>query len=399
MITSAILKPGREKSLLRRHPWIFSGAIARIKGSPRPGETVFILSSEGDILARGAYSPHSQIAVRVWSFNPDENISPAFFRNRLETAINARSSMMKNSNAACRLVNSESDRLPGVIIDRYADFLVCQFLSAGAEYWKEHIVRELEELVPHSGIYERSDADARKKEGLRPCTGLLSGKEPPEVLEIEELPLRFLTDIRNGHKTGFYLDQRDNRAAMDEYAAAAEVLNCFAYTGGFGIRALKYGAAKVTNVESSAAALDMCNRNIQRNGLDSEKTENIAGDVFHVLREYRDSRREFNLIVLDPPKFADSRSQLERAARGYKDINLLAFKLLRPGGVLFTFSCSGLLSAELFQKIVADAALDAKQDAQILRRLGQSPDHPAALNFPEGNYLKGLICRTAAKPR
>jgi 23S rRNA (cytosine1962-C5)-methyltransferase len=393
MINSVILKPGREKSLLRCHPWIFSGAIARIEGSPRPGETIFILSSEGDILARGAYSPHSQIAVRIWSFNPDEDISPAFFRNRLQAAINVRSSMIKHSDTAFRLVNAESDRLPGVIIDRYADFLVCQFLSAGAEYWKKHIARQLEELISCAGIYERSDADVRKKEGLAPCTGILAGNEPPELIEIEEAPLRFLVDIRNGHKTGFYLDQRDNRAAIDEYAAGTEMLNCFAYTGGFGIRALKYGAAKIINAESSAPAVDICNRNIQRNGLDSEKVENIEGDVFHVLRGYRDSRREFDLIVLDPPKFAESRSQLQRAARGYKDINLLGFKLLRPGGILFTFSCSGLMAPELFQKIVADAALDAKRDAQILRRLGQAPDHPTALNFPEGNYLKGLICR------
>jgi len=394
MKASVILKNSREKSLLRRHPWIFSGAVTKIIGSIQPGETVDILSSKGKWLASGAYSPFSQITVRVWTFNPDEDISQEFFHTRLKQAFNSRSLLMKNNNlTACRMVNAESDGLPGLIVDRYTDFLVCQFLSAGAEHWKQEIVASLKSLMPHAEIYERSDADVREKEGLKPCAGVLSGQEPPEFVEIQENDLFFLADIRRGHKTGFYLDQRDNRAALAAYAENAEVLNCFAYTGGFGIYALKYGAAKVTNIDSSADALALCERNIALNDLDIAAVENVESDVFQILRKYRDSRRQFDVIILDPPKFAESRGQLERAARGYKDINLLAFKLLRPGGILFTFSCSGLMTPELFQKIVADAALDAKCEAQIIQQLGQASDHPIALNFPEGHYLKGMVCR------
>lgn len=395
MKDSVILKNSREKSLLRHHPWVFSGALAKIIGNPQAGETVDILSSKGKWLARGAYSPCSQIRIRVWSFNPDEEITAEFFYSRLKLAFDSRRFLIKNHNLnAYRLVNAESDRIPGLIVDRYGDFLVCQFLSAGSEHWKQEILSALKSLMPRAlGIYERSDADVREKEGLKTCTGLLFGKEAPELVEIRENELYFLVDIRKGHKTGFYLDQRDNRAEFAAYAENAEVLNCFSYTGGFGIYALKYGATRLTNVDSSAEALTLCQHNIDINGLDGSRSENAEGDVFQILRRYRDSRQNFDAIVLDPPKFVESAGQLERAARGYKDINLLAFKLLRPGGVLFTFSCSGLMSPELFQKIVADAALDAECEAQIIRRLGQASDHPLSLNFPEGHYLKGLVCR------
>ncbi len=393
-MASVILKSGREKSLLRRHPWIFSGAIAEVEGTPEPGETVEILAQDRTRLARGAYSPHSQITVRVWTFNPDEEISPGFFRGRLKRAIASRRTLTEAKNlTAVRLVHSESDSLPGLIVDRYGDFLVCQFLSAGSEYWKQEIVGELQDLAPHAGIYERSDLDVREKEGLPPCTGVLSGEEPPDLIEIQEGECRFLVDILHGHKTGFYLDQRENRALAADYAQDREVLNGFAYTGGFGVCALKGGAARVTHVESSSDALTLAARNVELNGLNASQVESVAGDVFQVLRQYRDSRREFDLIILDPPKFAESMSQIESAGRGYKDINLLAFKLLRPGGVLFTFSCSGLLAPDLFQKIVAGAALDAGREAQIIRRLTQAPDHPTLLSFPEGSYLKGLVCR------
>jgi 23S rRNA (cytosine1962-C5)-methyltransferase len=405
---NVILKPGREKSLQRRHPWIFSGAIAGIEGNPGVGETVEVDAADGTRLALGAYSPHSQIAVRIWTFDPTESISPPFFRARLTRAFAAREVSLHASSrsipvgrptphalTAYRLVNAESDGLPGLIVDRYGDFLVCQFLSAGAEYWKREIVALLADLLPYAGIYERSDVDVREKEGLAPATGVLAGSPPPDLVEIDESGCRFAVDVRGGHKTGFYLDQRDNRVPLAEYAGGREVLNCFAYTGAFGVWALKGGAVKVTNVESSAAALDLARRNVELNGLDASRVENFAGDVFHVLRQYRDARREFDLVLLDPPKFAESRSQVEKASRGYKDINLLAFKLLRPGGLLFTFSCSGLVTPDLFQKIVAGAALDAGREAQIVRRLTQAPDHPVALNFPEGEYLKGLVCRVS----
>ncbi|MBI2506015.1 MAG: class I SAM-dependent methyltransferase [Candidatus Latescibacteria bacterium] len=388
------LKPGREKSLLRRHPWVFSGAIARFEGEAQPGETVCIAAAEGTPLALGAYSPHSQITARVWSFDPGSRVDAGFLRARLEQAIQGRRQLPSlQTTTACRLVNAESDGLPGVIVDQYGDFLVCQFLSAGAEMHRGELVASLRELVPCAGIYERSEAAVRAKEGLEPRAGLLWGEEPPPLVEIEEGGCRFLAEVCTGHKTGFYLDQRENRRLLVQYAAGKEVLNCFAYTGAFGIWALRGGAAKVSNVDESAAALELGSRHVELNGLETAKLESVEGDVFKVLRQFRDRRRSFDLIVLDPPKFAESQHQLERACRGYKDINLLAFKLLRPGGVLFTFSCSGQVGPDLFQKVVADAALDAGREAQILQRLGQAPDHPVLLSFPEAGYLKGLVCR------
>lgn len=393
-MASIILKAQREKSLLRQHPWIFSGAIAKINGSPQFGETVDILAADGKWCGRGAFSPHSQITVRVWTFNKNEDVSPTLFHSRLQRALSSRYPLLERYDTdACRLVNSESDGIPGLIVDRYGDFLVCQFLAAGTEFWKQTIVKQLAELIPNRGIYERSDVAVREKEGLPELTGVLSGQEPPEFVEIREGKYRFLVDIRHGHKTGFYLDQRDNRAFVDEYAGSSEVLNCFSYTGGFTVAALMGGAANVTNIESSADALQLGLRNVKLNGLDIAKVENMEGDVFSIMRQYRDSDRRFDVVILDPPKFAGSRSQLMRACRGYKDINLLAIKLLRPGGTLFTFSCSGLLDKDLFQKIVADASLDAGREGQIIRWLSQATDHPTALNFPEGSYLKGLVCR------
>jgi len=395
-MVSIVLKPGREKSLLRHHPWVFSGAIGSIEGDARLGDTVQILTSERNFLGLGAYSPHSQISIRVWTFQKDQTIDSSFFRARMDKAIQSRVPDLKSGRAgACRLINAESDGLPGLVVDKYDEFLVCQFLSAGSEYWKDEIIHQLQQILSPAGIYERSDVDVRLKEGLEPRTGNLWGKSPPDLLLIEEGPCRFLVDIMKGHKTGFYLDQRDNREALTDYVNGGLVLNCFAYTGGFGIWALRGGAEHVTDVESSSSALELGTRNVEINGFDSTKVDHLQGDVFQVLREFRNFNRCFDLIVLDPPKFVESRSQLPRGTRGYKDINLLAFKLLRPGGILFTFSCSGLVALDLFQKIVADAALDAGREAQIMRILTQSPDHPTSLNFPEGGYLKGLVCRAS----
>lgn len=391
-MASIILKPGREKSLFRRHPWIFSGAIKTQEGSSQPGETADILSSDRRWLGRGAYSPQSQIRVRIWSFEPDEEISSDFFRKKLERTIALRKNLKKEL-TAYRLVNAESDGLPGLIADRYGEFIVCQFLSVGAEAWKKEIVAHLAELLSPTGIYERSDAEVRKKEGLSLCSGLLWGKEPPEMVEIQEGHIRFLVDLRAGHKTGFYLDQRDNRRIVSEFAKGAQVLNCFAYTGGFGIFASAAGAEEVIHIDASSSALDIARKNAELNSLDMSRMQFSEQDVFQSLRRFRDSGKSVDLIILDPPKFAESHSQLDRACRGYKDINLLAFKLLKPGGILMTFSCSGLMMPELFQKIVADAALDAGCEAHIIRRLSQAEDHPVSLNFPEGHYLKGLVCR------
>ena len=387
------LKAGREKSVLRRHPWIFSGAVANIKGTPEAGATIDIYSNQGAWLARAAYSPQSQIVGRIWTFEQAEEVSAAFFHARLKQALVARQRLAAQNVTAYRVVNAESDGLPGVIIDRYGDFFVCQFLTAGADAWKAVIVAELAALAPHAGIYERSDADVREKEGLPLVSGVLSGETPPDVLEIQEGGMRFLVNIQRGQKTGFYLDQRDNRAFLAQFASGAEVLNCFAYTGGFGVYALKHGAKKVTNIDTSADALDLAKKNVLLNGMNPDLAESVQDDVFKALRVYRNAERQFDVVVLDPPKFAESKSQLERACRGYKDINWLAMRALRPGGALLTFSCSGLMTLDLFQKIVADAALDAHRHAQMIHILTQAEDHPVALNFPEGAYLKGLVCR------
>jgi 23S rRNA (cytosine1962-C5)-methyltransferase len=397
-LKTAILRPNRERSLLQRHPWVFAGAIRAIRGEPLPGETVDVVSSSGGFLARGAYSPSSQIAVRVWTWDEAEEVSSDFFAARLRRALAARDDGSPGAAPpgpnAVRLVNAESDGLPGLIVDRYAGYVVCQFLSAGAEHWKETIVGIL--AAGHCGLrggFERSDVDVREKEGLPPFVGPLFGEEPPELIEVAEHGLRYLVDVRRGHKTGFYLDQRENRRIVGGLAAGKEVLNAFAYTGGFGLAALRGGAARVVNIDSSAAALELGGRNAALNGFPPAVCEQVRADAFTELRHFRDARRAFDLIVLDPPKLAYSAAQLERAGRAYKDINLLALKLLRPGGLLVTFSCSGVVSADLFQKIVHGAALDAARPAQIVGRLCQAPDHPVLLSFPEGEYLKGLILR------
>lgn len=392
---SVVLAAGRERSLERRHPWVFTGAIARVRGAPAPGDTVDVHASDGTWLARGAWSPASQIAVRVWSFDPDQAIDAGFFRARIAAAI-ARRALPELDPAAitaCRLVHAESDGLPGLVVDRYGDWLVCQLSTAGAERWKAEIAAALAELWPCAGVYERSDVDARKKEGLAPRTGVLAGVEPPDLVQVDERGMRVLVDVHRGHKTGFYLDQRDNRSRVRGLAAGRSVLDCFSYTGGFGLSALLGGAAHVTQVDASAPALALAGRNAEQNGVAGDRLSQVTDDVFQLLRRYRDQGRRFDLIVLDPPKFADTRGRVQRAARGYKDINLLAFKLLAPGGLLCTFSCSGAIDAPLFQKIVADAALDAGRDARIVGHLSQPADHPVALPFPEGTYLKGLVCR------
>ena len=393
---SLTLKPAREKSLLRRHPWIFSGAVAYMDGDPEPGATVDLLAAGGQFLARAAYSPSSQIRARVWTFDPGEPVDAAFFRRRIAAAIAGRTALhMTPGTDALRLVHAESDGLPGLIVDRYADVLVIQFLSAGAEFWRETIASILLEETGLQSIYERSDADVRALEGLSPRTGSLRGTITNSLLTIHENGLNFNVNLETGHKTGFYLDQRENRLRVRSLAEGRDVLDCFCYSGGFTVNALAGGAKSVLSVDASAEALSLCRENVALNLLDGSRHALLEGDVFQLLRKFRDEARSFDLVVLDPPKFAPTAAQAEKAARGYKDINLLAFKLLRPGGLLVTCSCSGGVDAALFQKIVASAALDAGVDAQILAHLEQAPDHPVALHFPEGAYLKGLICRKA----
>jgi len=385
-----ILKPGRERSLLRRHPWVFSGAVAEVRGDPQPGATVELISAQREFLGQAAYSQQSQISARVWSWQCEENIDAAFFHRRLARAIRARAGLEAESNAY-RLVHAESDGLPGLVVDKYGEILVLQCLSTGAEAWREQIADALVELCEPAATYERSDVEVRKLEGLPPRAGLLRGELPETTVQITEHGLSFKVDLAGGHKTGFYLDQRANRLLARQLAKGRAVLDCFSYTGGFALNALKGGANAVTLVEESGDALNLAKDHFALNGFEKERAEFIQGDVFQVLRRFRDEARQFDLVVLDPPKFAPTKAQAERAARGYKDINLLAFKLLRPGGLLVTFSCSGGIDAALFQKIVAGAALDAGVDARILRRLSQGSDHPVALNFPEGEYLKGLV--------
>ncbi len=390
---SVHLKPGRDKSLKRKHPWVFSGAIDHIKENISPGETVEVISSSGQKIGKGAYSPVSQIRVRMWTFNPNEEINSAFFQKKISEAYELRKQFFDNQTTAYRVINAENDGLPGVIVDSYNNFLSCQFLSAGAEYWKEEIVNHLIILLKPSSIYERSDSDVRIKEGLTPKAGLLYGEEPPDQIEIIENELRFLVDLKNGHKTGFYLDQRDNRLLLSSFVKDKSILNCFSYTGGFSVYALQSNAEKVVNIDSSSAALELLSENVALNNLDIKRNENINDDVFKVLRKFRDEGKSFDVIILDPPKFAESVSQIQQASRGYKDINLLAIKLLSLGGILFTFSCSGHITTDLFHKIISDAALDSKRDVRIIKQMTQSVDHAVALNFPEGLYLKGLILK------
>jgi len=389
---SIILKPGREKSLLRRHPWIFSGGIQHVDGpSAAPGSTVDLLSSDKQFLARASYSPTSQIRARVWTFE-DEVVDKEFFRKRIRSAIRARDTWnLKPETDSYRLIYAESDNIPGLIVDRYGDVLVLQSLTAGSEYWKETFADLLLEETGLYTIYERSDADVRELEGLEPKVGLLRGTLP-DSLRITEYGLRFNVNLAHGHKTGYYLDQRKNRLRVRELAKDKDVLDCFCYTGGFTANALAGGAKSALSVDSSADALELCKENIALNNLDPNKHTTLEGDVFQLLRKFRDEARSFDMIILDPPKFAPTSAHAEKATRAYKDINLLAFKLLRAGGILVTFSCSGGIDAGLFQKIVAGAALDAGCDAQIVEHLSQGADHPISLHFPEGAYLKGLVC-------
>ncbi len=383
------LLPGRERSLHRRHPWVFAGSVAR--GKADPGETVRVEAADGSFLAWGAFSPSSGIRVRVWSFDEAERIDAAFFQRRITRAVALRARLPINSTGQ-RLVHGEADGLPGLVVDRYADVLSVQFGSAGSERWKAVITDALLAVTGVTRLYERSDAHVRELEGLPSQTGWLHGEGSTEV-QIAEHQWQLTLDVAQGHKTGFYLDQRDNRAAFARWVkqlGLLEVLNCYCYTGGFTVAALAGGAARVTSVDSSGPALEKVQAHVQMNGFDTHASTCHDSDVNGFLRASLEAGRRFDAIVLDPPKFAPTAAHAERAARAYKDINRLAFKLLVPGGLLFTFSCSGGISADLFHKIVAGAAADALADGAILQRLEGACDHPTTMEFPEGEYLKGL---------
>jgi 23S rRNA (cytosine1962-C5)-methyltransferase len=384
------LRAGRERSLQRRHPWVFESAIA--KGGADPGETVRVESAEGEFLAWAAFSPASQIRVRAWSFDAAERIDAAFFERRIARALAMRERLHVPSDAV-RLVHGESDGLPGLIVDRYGDTLVAQFGTAGVERWKTVIVEALLRQTGLQRFYERSDASVRALEGLPEQTGWLAGEGATE-LTIREHDWRLSLDIATGHKTGYYLDQRDNRRRFAEVVrqhGCKRVLNCFSYTGGFSVAALAGGAERVISVDSSGPALARASAHVALNGFEAARHEALDADVNKTLRALIAAGEQFDAIVLDPPKLAPTSAHAERAARAYKDINRLGLKLLAPGGLLFTFSCSGGVGPELFHKIVAGAGMDAQVDAYILERVAAAPDHPQTLYFPEGDYLKGLL--------
>lgn len=386
-----ILKPGKERSLQRRHPWLYAQAIAKVRGHPVSGETVRIESHEGRFLARAAFSPASTLRARAWTFDESEPVDAALLAARVQAAV-ARRADLKGEATALRLIFGEADGLPGFVADRYGDQLVVQCLAAGIERWREALIDALVSATGCTAVYERSDAAAREREGLGPSEGPLRGAAPTAPIEVMEHGLRYRVDVLTGHKTGFYIDQRDSRREVGRRAAGRRVLNCFCYTGGFSIAARAGGAAEVTSIDSSAEALALAAANERLNGFETPSTWWQA-NVFDALKAMVAEGRQFDLIVLDPPKFAPSAQHLDRATRAYKEINLKALRLLAPGGLLFTFSCSSAVSVDLFQKVVAGAVIDARVEAQLLTRLAAGEDHPMTMTHPEGEYLKGVLLR------
>ncbi len=378
----------------RRHPWIMADEIAQLSATPRPGETVLVRDTEGTPRGLAGWSPDSLIKARFWHFSPDTPVDDAFFVARIAHAIAGRSILLgSGASNAMRLVNAEADGLPGLVVDRYDDFLVCQFITPATELWKSAILAALQQLWPCRGIFERSDTSERAREGLPPLCGPISGDEPPALIEIEEHECRFKVDLRNGHKTGFYLDQRDNRSLIAPYATGGDMLNLFAYTGSFGVMAHKAGATSVVQVDASYEALELAQENARLNVCKVREDDFIEENVMRSLQSFKQDGRTFDLIVVDPPKFIDASQHLAAASRGYRELNSLAIGLLRPGGILATFSSSRPVSAELFHKLISDAALTCQRNLQVIRQLHPATDHPENLYLPGQQHLKGLLCR------
>jgi 23S rRNA (cytosine1962-C5)-methyltransferase len=389
-----ILKKGREKSVRNHHPWLFSGAIAKIERKPEPGEIVQVCDSHSEPLAAGYYNSHSQIRVRILDWDNEAIISKDWWRKWIDEAIGHRRQLAEDdSTDAYRLIYSESDVLPGLIVDKYADYLAIQVTTAGIERVKHDIIEILADIMKPAGIYERSGADIRALEGLKESSGVVYGQTPPSRLAIKENGHLFEVDITAGQKTGFYLDQRDNRAKVAACAKGFDILDCFSHTGAFSVYALASGAKAVTLVDSSTDCLELAKRNIALNELESSRAEYIAGDAFEILRQFRDDGRRFDLVILDPPKFAKNKSHLKKALAGYKDINMLGMELLNPGGLLATFSCSGLVDYETLKTVLFWAAVDTGKRVRIIEDLYQASCHPRLITFPEGTYLKGALCR------
>ena len=381
------LKADRDRSMKRGHPWILSGAVAKVDGDPQPGDTVRIIAANGTELATASYSPFSALRARVWSFDPTVEITAGFIADTINKAVAQRTADPELTHT-CRLIFGDSDGLPGLTVDRYGEVAVMEINSVGIERWRDAVVSTLMKIEGITCVYERSEGADREREGLTVRNGLAAGVLPTKIYAIEGNE-KYIVNVEDGHKTGFYIDQRDSRKLVASLAPGLRVLNVFGYTGSFGIVAAKNGAASVTTVESSGPALELAKQNAELNGVDVGEV--IEGDAFEVLRRMRDRRAEFDLIILDPPKYSASAKHIERATRKYKDINLVGIKLLAPGGKLMTFSCSQSMDTDLFQKVVAGAAVDAKRDLRIIRRLGQPVDHPVHLHFPESEYLKGLL--------
>ncbi|MES2278423.1 MAG: class I SAM-dependent rRNA methyltransferase [Bacteroidota bacterium] len=389
-----ILKKGKEKAVLHRHPWVFSGAIEKVKGKPANGDVVRLADAKGAFLAYGFYNDQSRVAVRLLEWDENTTINDEWYRARVVQAVESRAHLLADKNTdTCRLIFSEADYLPGLIVDKYAGYLSVQVLTSGMEQVMPVIIDELQKLLKPAGIFDKSDTSSRAHEGLGESFGVLAGSPPPEIVTVKENGIVYGINIAEGQKSGFYCDQRDNRRVLAGYVDGKSVLDCFCYTGGFTLNSLKQGAASVTSVDSSALAIETLNQNITLNKLDAAKHTAIKSDVNNQLRKFRDEEAKFDVIILDPPKYAPSRSALDRASRAYKDLNRLAMLLLNKGGLLATYSCSGAMNMETFKQVLAWAALDAGKQVQFIHQFCQPEDHPVRSSFPEGEYLKGLLCR------
>jgi len=393
-MVDVILKKGKEKAVLQRHPWLFSGAIEKVKGKPANGDIVKLLNDKGEFMAYGFYNDQSRVALRLLEWDANVEINEDWFRKKVAVAVNSRSNILEDGTTnTCRLIFSEADYLPGLIVDKYADYLAVQVLTSGIENVLPVIIDELQKLLKPEGIFDKSDASSRAHEGLGTINQVLAGKQPPEIVEVIENGIRYGINIAEGQKSGFYCDQRDNRHIVALHSKGKKVLDCFSYTGGFTLNSLKNGATSVTSVDSSALAIETLNQNIKLNQLDPATQTSIQSDVNKQLRALRENGEKFDIVVLDPPKYAPSRSALNKASRAYKDLNRMGMLLLNSGGLLATFSCSGAMDIDTFKQVLAWAALDAGKEVQFIYQFCQPEDHPVRASFPEGEYLKGLLCR------